>query len=131
MRTLRDQQIAGVLWERQLAACEQRACPSKQSSPSIRLSIYVVYRNVGHLRGPTGREPTIVRNVSRRLERLDARALLSTPSTVEIRVLLVHPEEGLTGVLVFETGKPTTKESGHQTKSDGCLPIWRAAERRG
>ena len=28
------------------------------------------------------------------------------------RILLVHPEKGLTGVLVFETGKPTTKESG-------------------
>jgi hypothetical protein len=54
----------------------------------------------------------MVRNVFRRLERLETRVATSTPGTIQIRVLLVHPEEGLTGVLVFETGKPTTKEPG-------------------
>lgn len=54
----------------------------------------------------------MVRNVFRRLERLEARAMATTDRTIEIRILLVHPEKGLTGVLVFETGKTTTKESG-------------------
>ena len=51
----------------------------------------------------------MVRNALRRIERLEARVAATTPGTIEIRVLLVHPEEGLTGVLVFETGKPTTE----------------------
>jgi hypothetical protein len=50
-----------------------------------------------------------VRNVFRRLERLEARVVASTPGTIEIRVVPVNPEAGATGVLVFETGKPTTK----------------------
>ena len=54
----------------------------------------------------------MVRNVFRRIQRLEARMVATTPGTIDIRVLLVHPEKGLTGVLVFETGKPTTKESG-------------------
>jgi hypothetical protein len=53
----------------------------------------------------------MVRNVFRRLERLETRAAVATHGTIEIRILLVHPEQGLTGVLVFgATG--TTKESG-------------------
>jgi len=54
----------------------------------------------------------MVRNVVRRLERLETQAAAATPGTIQIRILLVHPEEGLTGVLVFETDKPTTKEPG-------------------
>jgi hypothetical protein len=51
----------------------------------------------------------MVRNVFRRLDRLEARAIASEPGTIEIRVLLVHPEKGATGVLVFATGIPTTR----------------------
>jgi hypothetical protein len=53
----------------------------------------------------------MVRNVFRRLERLEARYVANTPGTIEIRVHLVHPEEGLTSILVFETDKPTLKVS--------------------
>lgn len=51
-----------------------------------------------------------MRNMFRRLERLEARAIGTAPATIEIRVLLVNPEKGVTGVLVFATGKPTTKD---------------------
>jgi hypothetical protein len=53
----------------------------------------------------------LIRGVSRRLERLEARYMASTPGTIEIRVLLVHPENGLMGVLVFATDQPTMKAS--------------------
>jgi hypothetical protein len=53
----------------------------------------------------------MVHNVFRRIQLLEARVAASTPGTIEIRVLLVHPEKGVTGVLVFATGKPTTKVS--------------------
>lgn len=52
----------------------------------------------------------MVRNVFRRIERLETR-VATTPGTIQIRVLLVHPEDGLTGVLVFATDKPTIKVS--------------------
>ena len=55
------------------------------------------------------RQPTVVRNVFRRIQRLEARVIASTPGTIEIRVVLVDPKAGATGVLVFATGKPTTK----------------------
>ena len=61
-----------------------------------------------HVSGANERPP-MVRNVFRRLERLEARAMATAPGTIEIRVLLVDPEKGVTGVLVFATGKPTTK----------------------
>lgn len=51
----------------------------------------------------------MVRNVFRRIQRLEARVVASTPNTIKIRVLFVHPDEGLTGILVFETDKPTTE----------------------
>jgi hypothetical protein len=51
----------------------------------------------------------MVRNVFRRIQRLEARVVASTPNTIKIRVLFVHPEKGLTGILVFETDKPTTE----------------------
>jgi hypothetical protein len=44
----------------------------------------------------------MVRNVFRRLERLEARAMATAPGTVD-------QEKGVRGVLVFATGKPTTK----------------------
>jgi hypothetical protein len=51
----------------------------------------------------------MVHNVFRRIQRLESLVVANTPGTIEIRVLLVHPEHGLTGVIVFATGKPTTK----------------------
>jgi hypothetical protein len=52
-----------------------------------------------------------MRSVFRRLERLESQAMAATPGTIRIRVLLVHPEEGLTGVVVFATDQPTMKVS--------------------
>jgi hypothetical protein len=51
----------------------------------------------------------MVRNVFRRLERLEARAMATTRGPTVFRILLVNPEDGLTGVLVLEADKPTTK----------------------
>ena len=51
----------------------------------------------------------MVRNVFRRLERLETRAMATTRGPTVFRILLVNPEEGLTGVLVLEADKPTTK----------------------
>jgi hypothetical protein len=67
-----------------------------------------VIRNAWHVSGANERQPTMVRNVFRRLERLEAR-VATTPGTIEIRVLLVHPEKGLTGVLVFGDDNSTTE----------------------
>jgi hypothetical protein len=51
----------------------------------------------------------MVRNVFRRLERLETRAMATTPGPAVFRILLVNPEKGLTGVLVLDADKPTTK----------------------
>ena len=50
----------------------------------------------------------MLRNVSRRIERLETRAMATTRGTIDIRILLVDPVKGCTGVIVMETGKPTT-----------------------
>ena len=50
----------------------------------------------------------MLRNVSRRIERLETRAMATTRGTIDIRILLVDAEKGLTGVLVLEADKPTT-----------------------
>jgi hypothetical protein len=47
------------------------------------------------------------RTVSRRLERLEARAVASVPKSFCCRIHFVHPEKGLTGILAVESGKPT------------------------
>ena len=50
------------------------------------------------------------RTVSRRLERLEARAAAATATwSFSCRIPLVHPEKGCTGALVLESGKPTTR----------------------
>ena len=50
----------------------------------------------------------MIRNVSRRLERLEARAAVaSARKSFSFRIHLVDPEKGLTGVLVLESDKPT------------------------
>jgi hypothetical protein len=48
------------------------------------------------------------RTVARRLERLEERAAASAREPFCCRILLVHPEMGLTGVLLIESDKPTT-----------------------
>jgi hypothetical protein len=50
----------------------------------------------------------MTRNICRRLEHLEERAAVARrPRPFLIRILLVHPEKGCTGVLVLESGKPT------------------------
>jgi hypothetical protein len=51
----------------------------------------------------------VIRNLPRRIQRLEALVVATTPGTIEIRVLLVHPEKGLTGVLVFGADNSTAK----------------------
>jgi hypothetical protein len=47
--------------------------------------------------------------VSRRLERLEARAALAKRDwSFSSRLIIVDPEKGATGAIVFETGKPST-----------------------
>jgi hypothetical protein len=47
------------------------------------------------------------RTVSRRLERLEARAAAIAPKSFSCRIHFVDPEKGLTGILVLESDKPT------------------------
>lgn len=47
-------------------------------------------------------------NLARRLENLELAGTIVTKSRFfSARILLVHPEDGLTGVLLPESGKPT------------------------
>jgi hypothetical protein len=49
------------------------------------------------------------RTVARRLERLESQAAAAARNySFSCRILLVDPEEGCTGVLLLESGKPTT-----------------------
>ena len=54
----------------------------------------------------------MIRNVARRIQRLEARVVATTPRPIEVRILLVSPEEGLTGVLVHNSDGSITKETG-------------------
>jgi hypothetical protein len=50
------------------------------------------------------------RTVSRRLERLEQRATVASKKwTHSVRILLVDPQDGCTGVIVMETGKPNIR----------------------
>jgi len=52
----------------------------------------------------------LTHNVSRRLERLEARvAVASARKPICWRIHLVDPEKGLTGILVLESDKPTIR----------------------
>ncbi len=52
----------------------------------------------------------MVRNVSRRIARLEAHLAATAPAgPIVFRILLVHPEEGVTEVLVLEGDKPIRK----------------------
>jgi hypothetical protein len=51
----------------------------------------------------------LIHNLPRRLERLESRLAPRKPWFFSARILLVHPEKGLTGVVLLETGKPTTR----------------------
>jgi hypothetical protein len=50
----------------------------------------------------------LVRTISRRLERLETRAAAMALKSFLCRIHLIHPENGLTGILVIESDKPTT-----------------------
>jgi hypothetical protein len=76
----------------------------------------------------------LIRNVSRRLERLESRAVATTPGPIVFRILLVHPEEGVTEVLVLEGDKPTrrvppTPEEVESVRADlkarRAGPLWK------
>ena len=64
----------------------------------------------------------MVRNVFRRLERLETRAMATTPGPIDFRILLVHPVQGLTGVLVFDSHgsrkEPGTPEEIERVSAD-------------
>ena len=52
----------------------------------------------------------MTRNVSRRLERLEARAAIASKVwSHSVRILLVDPVKGCTGVIVMETAKPDVR----------------------
>ena len=65
----------------------------------------------------------MIRNVTRRLERLEARAMTITRDPIVFRILLVHPEKGLTGVLLIDsdqspTSVPATPEGVERVRAD-------------
>jgi hypothetical protein len=52
--------------------------------------------------------PSLIHNISRRLERLEARsALASKDRSISFKIHFVDPEKGHTGVLLIESDKPT------------------------
>ena len=63
----------------------------------------------------------MVRNMFRRLERLETRAT-ATPGPSDFRILLVHPVQGLTGVLVFDSDgsrkEPGTSEEKERVRAE-------------
>jgi hypothetical protein len=62
------------------------------------------------MRRLTRQRAPMVRNVFRQLERLETRAAAATKKwSYSARILVVDPEKGCTGVVVLETGKPTTR----------------------
>jgi hypothetical protein len=65
------------------------------------------------------RMATLIRSVSRRLERLEERATAANArESFCCRVHLVHPEKGLTGILVLESNKRTIHLEGPGTIPD-------------
>jgi hypothetical protein len=64
----------------------------------------------------------VTRGVTRRLERLESRVAAATPCPIEFRILLVHPVEGVTGVLVLDsngtTKVPGTPEEVQRVRAD-------------
>jgi hypothetical protein len=66
----------------------------------------------------------LTHHISRRLERLETR--FTTPGGREpivFRVLLVHPENGVTGVLVIEGDKPTLHVPPTPEEVEKVVPI--------
>lgn len=51
----------------------------------------------------------MTRNVCRRLERLETRIAVTERRPFSIRILLVHPQDGLTGVLLLEGDQPIVR----------------------
>jgi len=49
-----------------------------------------------------------LRNLVRRLQKLEARAMTITRDPIVFRILLVHLENGLTGVLLIDSDQSTT-----------------------
>ena len=51
----------------------------------------------------------LTRNLPRRLERLETRAaVLSKDKSISVRIHFIHPEKGLTEIMILESGKPNT-----------------------
>ena len=51
----------------------------------------------------------MTRNVCRRLERLETRKTIAERTPFSARILLVHPQDGLTGVLLLEGDQPIVR----------------------
>lgn len=51
-------------------------------------------------------------NTARRLCRLESRLVTNGPRHFSVRILLVNPELGLTGVMVIDDDNPITRDAG-------------------
>jgi hypothetical protein len=54
-----------------------------------------------------------VRNISRRLAKIEAR-FQAASATLSMTIVFVHPETGVTGTLLMESGKQVWTTHGHQ-----------------
>src|SRR5580700_4213227 len=89
-----------------LAVRQHRLCRSLNRRTSCRRTIRLCRQR--HLQASYDKRARVIRNVSRRLERLEARAAVaSARKSFSFRIHLVDQEKGLTGVLVLESDKPT------------------------
>ena len=51
----------------------------------------------------------MIRRIAHRLERLESRSAARDVPPVSVRIRFVHPQHGLTGVLLLEPDKPATR----------------------
>ena len=50
-----------------------------------------------------------MRTITKRLDQLEQKLVPRVVPPISIRIHLIHPEDGLTGILVIESDKPTTR----------------------
>ena len=74
----------------------------------------------------------MIRSIARRLQHLEVRANATAKTKFcSVRIRLVHPEKGVTGVLLLETGKPLTRVSATQEDEESVRESFRAPPRSG
>ena len=69
-----------------------------------------------------------MRTITRRLEQLEQKLVPRAVTPISIRIRLIHPEDGLTGILVLESDGSTThnvpteeEREEHRTRREAAI----------